>query len=438
MNTTYDFVIHGTGFRSIFAALYLADKGSKVCIVDISEEIYSFLKPFKWKGYNLDKGPQYFDDFTKADWTLMEKLLNKNLFEDIDFSYASYSNGNLNHDFAIPVWNHFPELDTQAIFDDLKNTRRIHKDTFNNFDEYLKYDGGGLLYEHLKIFTKKFLTKNPEELSPLTKQIVSFCGRKVLFDNDLSIKLKKDTEVDNILAAKKQDVDVDKYNLYPISTNNEDIRMSMAESLTRLNIDTYLGVNIVKINKEKKTLTLSNNLSISFNKILLADNIQNSENYFYQTNRIEKNIYNLPEIFFIFEIEKDSFVGKNYVVNYDLNHISTRITNFSNYSNLGMDKDVICVEVPTKKDWDLWIHPESFTQKIKNELNSLNSEEIKFYDSKAFKINSTYKVPLKNYEKKVDNFYQLVKNDDIFIVPDHRYLTRKNGIDTILRLFQKV
>ena len=42
MNNSYNFVIQGTGFRSIFAALYLANKGKKVCLIDRGGEIYSF------------------------------------------------------------------------------------------------------------------------------------------------------------------------------------------------------------------------------------------------------------------------------------------------------------------------------------------------------------------------------------------------------------
>lgn len=427
----YDYVIQGTGFRSIFASLYLAHFGHKVCIVDKNNGIYNFLKPFTWKGYILDKGPQYFDDFRKADWELLETLLDGEYFHDIEFSYGSFANGNLSGDFAIPVWEHFHDIDSEAAFEDLKATRNNFPIEFNNFDEYLKSDGGETLYPYLAKFSEKFLVKKSTELSSLTKNLVTFCGRKSLFGSEKSMELKKDEYYDSFLAAKKIDADSDRYNLYPKSTNNEDIRIALEKSLKRYGVDLYLEKEIYNIDKSAKQIIFDGMNKIGYHNIVLADNIQNSENYFYKSNEIRESIYNLPEIFFIFEIEKKSFIEKNYIVNYDPNHISTRITNFSNYSNTSMKNDVICVEVPTSLNSELWLRPESFLNIVAKEVNEVNGNKVKILDSKCFKIPSTYKLPLISYDKKVSKFIDKVKNDDSFIVPNHLYLTRKNSIDTI-------
>ena len=58
----------------------------------------------------LDKGPQYFDDFRMSDWELLNELLDGDYFFQISISYGSFANGNLSTDFAIPVWNHFADL----------------------------------------------------------------------------------------------------------------------------------------------------------------------------------------------------------------------------------------------------------------------------------------------------------------------------------------
>ena len=62
---------------------------------------------------------KYFDDFRMSDWELLNELLDGDYFQDIGFSYGSFANGNLSTDFAIPVWNHFSDLNLDDVFDDL-------------------------------------------------------------------------------------------------------------------------------------------------------------------------------------------------------------------------------------------------------------------------------------------------------------------------------
>ena len=431
MTIAYDYVIQGSGFRSVFAALYISSKGKKVALVDKSSEIYSFLKPFVWNGYTLDKGPQYFDDFRMSDWKLLNELLDGEFFQDIGFSYGSFANGNLNTDFAIPVWSHFSEINLEIAFDNLQNSRKENIDTFKNFDEYLKYDGGLTLYTYLQKFTKKFLIMDSQELSHITKYIVPYCGRKVLFNNKTSMDLKRDIFYDELLAAKKKDTDSDRYNLYPKTTNNEDIRLSLENALKRLDVDVYLQCELEDLNHNENEMKLTNGSRFKFEKIFLADNIQNSENYFYNTETIRQNIFNLPEIFFIFEIKKGSFLDKNYIVNYDLNHISTRITNFSNYSNFEKENDVICIEVPTLLNSKMWSNPEKFVEQVKYEINEVAGRHVEVLDFKCFKIPSTYKVPLKKYDDKVIDIKEKFAEENNFILPNHLFLTRKNSIDTV-------
>ena len=431
MSNSYNFVIQGTGFRSIFAAMYLANKGKKVCLIDRGGEIYSFLKPFVWNGYILDKGPQYFDDFRMSDWELLNELLDGDYFQDIGFSYGSFANGNLSTDFAIPVWNHFSDLNLDDVFDDLIISRKENYDKFEHFDEYLKFDGGSKLYQHLRMFTEKFLIKDSSELSAVTKNIIPFCGRKVLFDNKKSMQLKQDQFYDNVLAAKKKDVDSDRYNLYPKSTNNEDIRLALEKALKRLNVDLYLQCEIEELSHKKNEMKLNDGSKFKFEKVFLADNIQNTENYFFKTEKISNNIFKLPKIFFIFKIKKNSFLNRNYIVNYDLNHISTRITNFSNYSNLERENDVICVEAPTLLNSNMWKTPEKFVEKIKNEINEVAGKNVEVLDFKCFNIPTTYKLPLKQYDDSVDEFVNKIYEEKNYVLPNHLFLTRKNSIDTV-------
>ena len=115
-----NYLILGSGFRSCIAALMASKKGHNVTLLDSEDMVCKFIKPAKVNGFIVDKGPQFFDDFSIHDWKLMNELLGKELFHDIEFKYASYYNGKVNTDFAIPTWDENYSLNTDEIFEDLK------------------------------------------------------------------------------------------------------------------------------------------------------------------------------------------------------------------------------------------------------------------------------------------------------------------------------
>jgi len=268
-----DYLILGSGFRPCIAALMASKSGYSVALVDDQETVCKFIKPGSWNGYALDKGPQYFDNFNKYDWDLMDYLLGKNLFEDLEFKYASFIDGKLNCDFALPVWSDCKDLDFENIFKDLIKINSYKKKDFKNFDDLLKNDGGKYLYPYLSKLCNKLLQIDPKMASDKTSNMVTFIGRKKLFDNEKSLEFKKNKIFDEILAAKKKYIGEKSYNLYSKTGSLEDVRIAIENSLKK-NVQLFLGNKIENIDLKSNEISIQNNEKISFKNIMFADSIQ--------------------------------------------------------------------------------------------------------------------------------------------------------------------
>lgn len=433
------YIILGSGFRSCIAALLASKKGHDVLLIDSGDTICKFIKPVEVNGFLLDKGPQFFDDFSLNDWNLMNKLLGKELFHDLEFKYASYYNGKVNTDFAIPAWDANNSFNTDDIFEDLRSIKKNNIDNFENFDELLKYDGGKYLYSHLKKLCQKMLQINPEDASQTLNNLVTFTGRKKLFDQEKSMKLKEDEFYDQILAAKKKYVGEPRYNLYPKSGNLEDVRLAIEDALISNNVEIILNQEIKSIDLKKNKVILPDSRSIDFDKIVFADNIQKTEIDFKKSNKISEKTFYLPQVLYFMEVDKKQLPEFNYVMNYELSHISSRFTNFGNYlSPFNKDTGIICAEVPTKIDSEIWKNKDDYVSKVTTELNEVYNKDINVLSTISVPIKSTYKIPLVGYEKEVNNLIKELKSKNYnnnVIVPDPFILTRKQAIDSIMPYF---
>jgi len=434
----FDYLILGSGFRSCIAALMASKLGYKVALIDDQKTICKFIKPGNWNGYTLDKGPQFFDDFSKKDWDLMNYLLDEDLFHDLQFKYASYIGGAIDTNFAIPAWSNCKDLDMNKIFKDLIEIKSAGKKDFKNFDDFIKNDGGHYLYPYLYKLCNKLLQTNPEDISCRINKMITFTGRKKLFDNDKSIELKKNEIYDKILAAKKKYVGEPRYNLYAKSGNLEDIRLSIETSLKKNNVYLFLGNKINSFDIKSNQVVLDNNEKILFNKIVFADNIQRTEFIYKNTNELFTKTFSLPQVFVFIKATKKQFPEFNYVMNYELSHITSRFTNFGNYASpKSSENGVICAEIPTKLNFDIWKNKDKYVPQVIDELNQVYGKKINVLSSMAMGVSSTYKVPLVGFDESVEKIINDINenSDNNAIVPDPYVLTRKNAIDSLRPYF---
>ena len=125
-------------------------------------------------------------------------------------------------------------------------------------------------------------------------------------------------------------------------------------------------------------------------------------------------------------------------MNYELSHITSRFTNFGNYASpKSSENGVICAEIPTKLNFDIWKNKDKYVPQVIDELNQVYGKKINVLSSMAMGVSSTYKVPLVGFDESVEKIINDINenSDNNAIVPDPYVLTRKNAIDSLRPYF---
>ncbi len=428
----FDVLVMGGGFRSVAAAWGYAKQGRKTALVEGAPKIGGFMSPINWDGDWIDKGPQFFDNFQPADVELMNEMIGPDVLMEIGFEYGSYTNGELNCDFAIPDWRALGNEVAYDAFQSLLRTRLGQGDNpanFNSLDDLLAFDGGPVLYPHLAKLAKKFIGRPADEVAPKAASYVSFLGRKKLFDQETSVELKKAPLLDGILAASKASVPEERANLYPRGSSLETVRVALEKALEREGVTVFTDTVLNKFDAKKK-VAAGDGFEAGFDTLYFGVDIRESQRILTGQATIAEKTHILPEIFHCFVVPADSVAKPYYVVDYDPEHASSRITNFCNYMGC-VDKNgygVICVEEPVSMGDARWENAEANLDQIFAEVQETGTVTANSYQkAKSFKIPATYKFPLVGIDGPVDQFFNDVNErfGDNLVLPDPYALTRK-------------
>ena len=444
MNKTYDWIVIGGGFRSMVAAYALAKSGNTVAIVERARTLGGFLSPIKWGEFWIDKGPQFFDNFESNDVEFFNEMIETGHLQDIGFSYSSYMNGKKTDGFAIPDWRSFGAEFSRNTFVELLQLQLDRRDQGvapaepDSLAELIALDGGEALSGPLHGFCEKFLRQPASKLNVRAGSLVSFLGRKLLFDQDTSLDLKKSPLIDDFLAAQKVQVGETRYNLYPKGNSLENVRLAMVQALERSGVETLLETAVTDIDIAANELQ-TNSGNFGFGHLFWGCDIRDTEAALSKDTPIMANTHILPEIFHCFVVPADKVDDALYMVDYDCNHLSVRMTNFCNYMG-HTDEDgngVICVEQPIDINSAEWENPEKDREQIFAEtIETGNLAQTEYKMAHSFRIPSTYKVPKKGINTHVDKFLHELnaRHGDKLIIPDPYTLTRKQVLDNLREL----
>lgn len=442
MKTEFDWLVLGGGFRSIVAAYGLAQQGKSVVMVEKSNKIGGFLAPIPWGDFWIDKGPQFFDNFEDADVELMQDMLGQGVMQDIGFSYSSYLAGQRDDRFAIPVWQSLGEEFAKNAYNSLFASRVLERQTppdlSGTFSEYLDFDGGAGLSEQMHAMTQKFLQIEANVLSPRAGLAAPFLGRKVFFEEELSAALKKSPPLDDILAAPKASSGETRYNLYPKGQNLEVVRQKLEKRLIALGVTILKETELASWDHETKTVHL-NTCSLKANKLFLGPDLKDCESLFFGTRKVSDKTHVLAEIFHCFTVPIEDVHSSYYVVDYDLNHLSTRMTNFCHYTG-SAKKDgigIFCVEQPVLTDSDAWNNPDSLHDRIFQEAREVGNVTCDNYiEARSFRVPATYKIPFIGIDEAISSVKTEFETQlsDWVTIPDAFTLTRKETIDDLRQL----
>jgi protoporphyrinogen oxidase len=441
MQKNYDRIVVSGGFRSMIAAYALAKQGHSVLLVEAMSKLGGFMTPIRWRDFWIDKGPQFFDNFEDNDRAFIDEMLGTGLLESIGFSYASYMDGVKTDNFAIPDWRtRGPEF-TNAAFADILADRIAHPEParpLGTVRDVVQRDGGAALNGELSDLVQKFLRRTPDDLGTAAGQMVTLFGRKLFFDQDVSINLKKSPLLDGILAAEKATVGETRYNLYPRGTSLETVRLAMESALKRVGVDVKMETQIKSLDGHTRVCTFEDG-SVGYDQIFFGGDCRETEQLLLGTNTLSQNTHLLPEIFHCFVVPTAAVDDAYYLIDYDINHLSTRMTNFCNYMDArdAAGNGVICVEQPVDRDSEDWNSPERLQDKIFQEVREAGNVSCDTYlAAKSFSIPVTYKVPLAGFAKAWEDVEKRIAEQfgRNVILPDAATLTRKQTMDDLRQL----
>ena len=435
----FDWLVVGGGFKSLVAAYSMVRQGQTVLLLERGKSLGGFLAPMKWGEFWIDKGPQFFDNFEEADLTFMTEMVGDGIFEDIGFKYASYLNGHKTDGFAIPDWRSYGASYCANVFSDLLAQRvAASSPAMSSFHDLLAVDGGTELCEKLSGMTRKFLRRDAKSLSIHARKMATFVGRKLLFDQDMSVDLKQSTLLDGLLAAQKKAVTETRYNLYPRGSNLETVRAAMERAVVDAGVEVVLECGDIKIDVANHQCHHGAG-TIKYGRAFFGCDPRDAEKILFGTDTLLQQTHMLPEIFHCFTVPGDSLDPSYYLVDYDPAHRSTRMTNFSNYMTAYDDEGygVFCVEEPIDAGSAEWDRPDLNQDQIFREAQEAGNTSSDHYKSaKSFRIPVTYRVPLVGFEKAADDLGQrtAAAGGGSLVIPNPMSLTRKETLDDLRAL----
>ena len=441
MKKHYDRIVIAGGFRSMVAAYAMAKQGHSVLLAEAMPKLGGFMSPIRWGSFWIDKGPQFFDNFEDNDRDFFTEMVGENLLDSIGFSYASYMNGKKTDNFAIPDWRTRGHDFVNAAFSELLADRMAHPSpshTPQTLDDVIQRDGGEALSNELRALAQKFLRQSPDALGVPAAQMVTLFGRKLFFDQDISIDLKQSPLLDGILAAEKKTVGETRYNLYPRGTSLETVRLAMEQALSGVGVDVLTEAPLMNIEGETKACTFSQGAA-GYDQIFMGGDCRDTEKLLFGTSTLADNTHLLPEIFHCFVVPAAAVDEAYYLIDYDADHLATRMTNFCNYMDArdSEGNGVVCIEQPVDRGSDDWDTPDQNQDRIFQEAREAGNITCDtFLSAQSFAIPVTYKVPMAGFEKTWDEMQS--RTVETFgkdmVLPDAKTLTRKQTMDDLRTL----
>lgn len=409
-NKQYDALIIGGGFKGMMTAYGLTKQGQKVCIVDNSPVLGGFMAPMKWQGVDMDKGPQYLDGVNEAQKAILDDIMSDHEpLDSLEFSYASYWNGVTTADFAIPDYRTLEKSQKAQILFESISAEPVDVELECIADTFTEQNAVSASY--LTQWCHKFVSASPDELSMINLSFVTFFGRKLLLDNELSLELKKHPILDGAIAANKKQINHNTYNLYPKGKTLGYFRQAFEHKLDKMGVESKLKSQVCGVEQIAEGYQINLDVagqqqSILAKSVYCAGTIESSERLLLGSDKIKSKVRPVSQVFYLIELEQELDLPF-YIMNYSDDSLS-RVTYFNAYAQKSSNgKSIICVEVPAKTDSDIWASPDEHYPQLKKELSAMGIHGCGEY--KAVTIPSTYRLALKGYEHVYESVLQQVK-----------------------------
>jgi hypothetical protein len=419
----YDALIIGGGFKGMMTAFGLTKQGQKVCIVDNSSLLGGFMLPMTWQGVDMDKGPQFLDGISGQQKVILDEIMSDHEpLETLEFSYASYWNGVTTPGFAIPDYRTLDKQQKAILLYEAIIAKPVDVELECIADTFTEANSVSASY--LARWCQKFINGDPDELSIINQNFVTFFGRKLLLDDDLSLELKQHQRLDDAIATNKKLLNHNSYNLYPKGKTLGYFREAFNHKLGKMGVDSYLKAMVKRVEPSDQGFCVriksdEQTQQLNAKKIYCAGTIESAEQLLLGSDEMKAKVQHVSQLFYLIELDQELDLPF-YIMNYS-NDSLTRVTNFNAYGQKSVNgKPIICVEVPAKIGSDIWNAPQAHYPTLCQELEGMAITGFSKY--KAIPIPSTYRLALKGYEVAFGEVIQQVKQqygDGVKILTPH-------------------
>lgn len=414
-------LVIGGGFRGIVVADKLR-KSNKVDLVEKLPYLGGILYSEKWNGFYLDKGIHIFDNTDDSNTKLIQKIL-KNKYLKISVKYGSRITNQTSDAVAIPD---FTTLNNDL---QIKIASELFKCTFTkknpkNLHEYLMNNFGKTAGKYFINAAKKYFAIDPKELSPdaYRNHPVS---RGRFFNNEITSFLKNFEEFESKIALPVQndpmqwhkEVSDKSYRyFYPVKKGLRGFSDDAIEYLKKMNVNvsTNMVLDTIEPKQEKLDCSFSDGTKKIYDNIIWTTNPTHLLKIISKTkSSTSSGVHFVPMIIFYYVVDLKNINNFTYIQDFTPDTIALRgaVTGLLGKQIID-NKTYIDVEVPTKIDSKIWLHPEQFYERIWDDVVKMGLVKGKMPSTKKFvKAPFSFRAPKKNFfksnkilENKIKNF----------------------------------
>lgn len=407
-NPSKKIIVVGTGFKGMMAALNLVKRGFKVTMIDGSKNFGGVLNSPKWEDMYIDLGCHLFfnqeDELTRD---ILEVLSGE--YKTVPNNYGSYFRQQLTEDIAIPNFELLDPQEKDGIYYDMLHPKEIFPEV-TSLQQFYVNRFGKKATKWINHFIEKAYRIRSEKLDLMANFLLPY-NRIRVFSVKEALKLKEEQYFDDKIAIprksnlKERTENINKkafnfFEYYPLNNGLHFFCERLKEILIEKGVEIQLGNSIESIESKDEFIVKIKNEKIKAPYLYWAAPQYLLPKIFKLDIDLQSFLHPVPLILYYFTVDKETINDFTYIQNYDLEDFCFRVSIQSNYADNNIPKDValICCEVPSKVDSNVWHNSERFTDQIWEEVVKMGICKSPTYQkSNILKTPSAFTLPLKGY-----------------------------------------
>ena len=377
-----DWLVMGGGMRGIAAAVTLARAGRSVVLLDAGKILGGVLCSEEWHGLYVDKGCHILDFNHRASGELFCEMLGDNM-HPVDVRYASINRGLKSDGIAVPDMSLFDAAERKQARHEIETAAHGPGSDCRNVAEVLRQRYGATAGDYLTQCAEKICGYHPSQLAPEAFETMPMLQRVRIGPDPEMELLKQNSMLDERLAVSTQDDPWRFYpqerafghrNAYPSQKGMRGFCEAATDYLSGLGVDLRLGhaVEQIDIGDDVVAQTKDGNL-VSASRCYWSV----PSSHFLRTIGSDDPLREkgLPAsiILYSFRVRPEDAGSYTYIHDFSAETLVYRASTAGIYGRQvdGQGQSYVSAEVPTKMSMEIWQEPEVASDRIWQELQSM-------------------------------------------------------------------